>query len=78
MMTMTRTDLCAMSGKMTNETVTSDEEQIHVIIRETGESIKSEAVHWHEHGGRETRMFIELYPMGVVIVGMVIGHGTLN
>jgi hypothetical protein len=43
-----------------------------------GESVESEAVHRHEHRGRETGMFIELHPMGVVIVGMVTRHGTLN
>jgi hypothetical protein len=32
MMTTPRTDLCTMSGKMANETATSDEEQICVII----------------------------------------------
>jgi ribosomal protein L14 len=80
MMTTTRTDLGVMSGKMTYKTVTSNKEQVHIIIRETGESIKSIAIHRHEHWSREHGMLIEFHPVGVVVIGRVVGsgHGVLN
>jgi hypothetical protein len=67
-----------MSSNVADKAMTGDKEQIHIIIRQAGESIESEAIHGHKHGSREAGTFIELHPMGVVIVRMVIGHGTLN
>jgi hypothetical protein len=67
-----------MSGKVANEATTSDEEQIHIVIRRMGKSIKSEAINSHKYGSREAGLFIKLHPVGVVVIGMVIGHGTLN
>jgi hypothetical protein len=68
-MTMTRTGLGVMSSEMTYETTTSNKEQVRVIIRETGESIKSIAIHRHEHWSREHGMLIEFHPVGVVVIG---------
>jgi hypothetical protein len=53
------------------ETVTGTEEEIHVIIRQMGESIKDKAVHsqWNKSG--KCQLFIELNPVGV----MVVRHG---
>jgi hypothetical protein len=45
-----------------------------------GESVESKAIHSHEHRSRERGMFIEFHPVGVVVIGVVVGsgHGILN
>jgi hypothetical protein len=78
MITALGTNLRTMGGKVANEATTGDKEQIHIIIRQTGKSIEGEAIDGHKHGSREAGSFIKLHPVGVVIIGMVIGHGTLN
>jgi hypothetical protein len=78
MITALGTNLRTMSSKVTNKATTGDEEQICVIIRQMGKSIESEAVNSHEYGSREAGLFIKLHPVGVVVICMVIRHGTLN
>jgi hypothetical protein len=48
MITALGTNLCMMSSKVTNKATTGDEEQIHIVIRQTGESIESEAINGHK------------------------------
>jgi hypothetical protein len=78
MITVLETNLRTMGGKVAKEATTSDKEQIRIIIRQTEKSIKGEAIDGHKHGSREAGLFIKLHPVGVVIIGMVISHGTLN
>jgi hypothetical protein len=49
------------------ETMTSAEEQINIVGRKTGQSIKGEAINGHQNGSRERRTPIEGIPMGVLI-----------
>jgi hypothetical protein len=69
-----RTDFSTMSSNMTYEAMTSNKEQVHVIIRETGKSVEGETIHRHEHWSRECGMLIEFHPMDVVVVGEVFGE----
>jgi hypothetical protein len=65
---------------VTYKTATCDKEQVCVIIRETGESIKHIAIHRHKHWSGECGMFIEFYPVDVMVIGVVVGsgHDVLN
>jgi hypothetical protein len=72
------TNLRTMSSKATNKATTGDEEQIRIIIRQMGKSIKGKTIDSHKHRSREAGSFIKLHPVGVVVIGMVIGHDTLN
>jgi hypothetical protein len=74
MITVLGTSFCAMSGEVTDKAMTSDKEQIHVVVRQTRKGIEHKTVNRHKDGSREAGLFIELYPVGIVIVG----HGTLN
>jgi hypothetical protein len=55
MMTPNQTLLGTMSSSATYKTMTGAEEKIHVIIRQTGES-------------RESQLFIERNPVGVMVI----------
>jgi hypothetical protein len=68
MITALGTNLRMMSSKMTNKATTGDEEQIRVVIRQTGKSIESEAINGHKYGSREAGSFIKLHPVGVVVI----------
>jgi hypothetical protein len=72
---MMRTDLGTMSSKMTYKTMTSNKEQICIVIQEMGENIESETIHRHKHWSREHGMLIEFHPVGVVVIGEVFGEG---
>jgi hypothetical protein len=52
MITTLGTNLRMMGGKVENEAMTGDEEQIRIIIRQTGKSIEGEAIDGHKHGSR--------------------------
>jgi hypothetical protein len=65
MITVLGTNLHTMGGKVANE------EQIHIIIRQMGNSIEGEAIDGHKHGSREAGSFIKLHPVGVVIIGVM-------
>jgi hypothetical protein len=69
-----RTLLDAMESGTTDEAMTSTEEEVSVVRRETRESIKSEAVHGNGDRIGEHRTLIESEPMGIV----VIRHWRLN
>jgi hypothetical protein len=58
-----------MSGSATYKATTSAEEEIGIIIQQTGESVKSEAVDSQRYGGRENRLLIESDPVGVMVIG---------
>jgi hypothetical protein len=62
------------SGEVEDKAVTGAKEQVHVFIRQTREGIKGDAINSHRDRSREEGAFIELHPVGVV----VIRHGTLN
>jgi hypothetical protein len=72
------THLHMMSGKVANEATTGDEEQVHVVIRQMRKSIECEAIHGYKYRSREAGSFIKLHPVGVVVITVVIRHGTLN
>jgi hypothetical protein len=74
MITVLRTGFCAMGGKMTDKTTTSDKEEVHIIVRQMRKGIKGITVNGHEDRSREVGIFIEFDPVGV----MIIRHGTLN
>jgi hypothetical protein len=63
-----RTLLDAMEGGTTDEATTSTEEEVSVVRRETGESIKGEAVHSNRDGIGEHGALIESKPMGIVVI----------
>jgi hypothetical protein len=67
-----RTILSPMSHEVADKTSTPTEEEVSVVIIQTRESIKCEAV--NVDGGRKQRMLIKADPMDV----MVIQHGLLN
>jgi hypothetical protein len=73
-MSLHRTLLNVMEGGMTDEAMTSTEDEVSVVRREMGESIKGEAVHSNRDGIGEHGALIESKPMGIV----VIGHWRLN
>jgi hypothetical protein len=54
MMTPHQTLLGMMSSGATYKTMTSAEEKIHIIIRQTGESVESEVVNGQRNGSRES------------------------
>jgi hypothetical protein len=68
------TIFCVMEGEVTDEAMTSDEEQICIVVRQMRKGIESETIHCHEDRSRKVGSFIELYPMGIV----VIRHNALN
>jgi hypothetical protein len=68
MITAFGTNLQMMSSKVTNKATTGDEEQIRVVIRQMGKSIKGEAINGHKYGSREVGSFIKLHPVGVVVI----------
>jgi hypothetical protein len=45
-----------------------------------GESVEGETVHGHKDRSRENGMLIGFHPVGVVVIGVVVGsgHGVLN
>jgi hypothetical protein len=47
---------------------TSTEEKIHIIIKQTGESIKSKAIDSQRDRSREGQIFIESDSVGVVVI----------
>jgi hypothetical protein len=57
-----------MSSEMADEATTRTEEEIGIFIRQTGQSIKGEAIHGHINGGREERSFIKTDPMNIVVI----------
>jgi hypothetical protein len=74
MITTLRTGFCAMGGKMTNKTMTSDKEEVCIIIRQMRKGVEGITVNGHEDRRREVGTFIEFDPVDV----MIIRHGTLN
>jgi hypothetical protein len=68
------TIISLVSGKVADETTTRAEEEISVMIIETGESIEHKAVHRHVNWSREETVLVKANPVDVV----VIGHGILN
>jgi hypothetical protein len=69
-----RTDFGMMSGIVTDEAMTCNKEQIRVVLRQSGKGVKGDTINGHEDQSRETRLVIELNPVGVVIVK----HDSLN
>jgi hypothetical protein len=65
---------------MAHETMTSDKEQVRVVIQKARESVKGEAVHRHKHWGREHGMLVKFYPVGVMVIREVFGerHDALH
>jgi hypothetical protein len=51
------TNLCAMSGKVADKAMTSDEEQIHIVVRQTRKSIECKTINGHKHGVVVTDLF---------------------
>jgi hypothetical protein len=66
--------LGTMGSKVTNEATTRAEEQIGVVVRQTGKGVKCETVHRHIDGGRKERLLVESNLVDMV----VIRHGLLN
>jgi hypothetical protein len=63
-----RTDFRTMSGTVTDEATTCNEEQICIMLRQSGKSVEGDTINSHEDQSRETRPLIEFNPVGVVIV----------
>jgi hypothetical protein len=63
-----RTNLGTMKGIVTNEAPTRGEEQVGVMIRQTGKGIKGSAVDGHKDGRGEARTMIKLDPMSIVVI----------
>jgi hypothetical protein len=72
--TMLRTDHRMMRFCKTNETAIGQEAQVGVVIVQTRQSIKSDAVQGYKSRSGEQRLFEERDPVDAV----VIGHGVLN
>jgi hypothetical protein len=72
--TMFRTILSLMSGEVADETTTCAEEEISIMIVETGEGIEREAIHGHIDRGREERALVKTDLVDIV----VIRHGLLK
>jgi hypothetical protein len=68
MMTENGTLLGAMSGSATYKATTCAEEEVSIVVQQTGESIKSKAVDGQGYGSREDRLFIKRNPMGVMVI----------
>jgi hypothetical protein len=69
-----RTDFGTMSGIVTDVAMTRNKEQIRVVLGQSGKGVKGDTINSHNDWSRETRLFIELNPVGVVIVR----HDSLN
>jgi hypothetical protein len=57
-----------MSLDMTDEAATRTEEEVSVVVMQTGESIKCEKVHRHKDGGREQRSLVEGDPVDAMVI----------
>jgi hypothetical protein len=57
-----------MKGMVANEALTRGEEQVGVVIRQTGKNVKGNTIDSHKDGSGEARMTIELYPMSIVVI----------
>jgi hypothetical protein len=69
-----RTTLGTMQSLEADETTVGGKEEVGVRTSQTRKHIESYTIHSNEYGSRETRLWEELYPMYVV----VIGHDPLN
>jgi hypothetical protein len=59
---------------VTDEATTSNEEQIRIVLRQSGEGVEGDTINSHENWSREAGMLIEFNPVGV----MINGHDSLN
>jgi hypothetical protein len=57
-----------MKSMMTDEALTCGEEQVGVMIRQTGKGVKGDVVNCHKDGGREAGMSIKHDPMSIVVI----------
>jgi hypothetical protein len=63
-----------MNFRVTDEAMVSQEEEISVVVLQTGKSIERNTVQRHKDRGREQRLFVEGNPVDT----MVIRHDSLN
>jgi hypothetical protein len=69
-----RTSLGVMKSMMADKAMTCCKEQVSVVIRQSGESIKSNTIDFHNDWSGAMQLMEELNPVRVI----VIGHGILN
>jgi hypothetical protein len=69
-----RTSFRAMKGMMADKAMTHHKEQVSIVLRQLREGVKGYTINGHEDQHRETRMLVEFYPVGVVIIR----HDSLN
>jgi hypothetical protein len=65
---MFRTVPRTMSLGVTNKATTSAEEEICVMVMQTGESIRHNTVHGYEDGEGEQRLFVERDPVDAMVI----------
>jgi hypothetical protein len=63
--------LYTMNSITTYKTMASVEEQVSIVGRKIGQSIKGEAINGHRNRSREGRTFIEHKPVGVMMDGHI-------
>jgi hypothetical protein len=63
-----------MSFSIADEAAIRQKAQVGIMIGQTRESIKGDAIHGYKSRGSEQRLFVKQHPVDT----MVIRHGSLN